>query len=117
MVLTSPWKSLSTGDQTLRKIDFYSKVNVRELLLIDREPWELRLLRLDGEHLQEIAVGKIDGDGIVERSTCPLSSGCGKAKSDRSFRSAIMTAKTGKFSWELSANARKTGFQFQARQW
>ncbi len=56
---------ISTGDQTLKKIDFYSRVSVRELLLIDREPWELRLLRLENGRLQEAAVGTIDGDTIV----------------------------------------------------
>lgn len=56
---------ISPGDQTREKIDFYSKVHVRELLLIDRQPWELQLLRLQGGRLVTVAAGKVEGVAIA----------------------------------------------------
>jgi Uma2 family endonuclease len=37
---------LSPGDRSRDKLDFYSAVGVRELLLVDRAPWSLELYRL-----------------------------------------------------------------------
>jgi Uma2 family endonuclease len=37
---------ISPGDRSRKKIPFYEKVGTRELLLIDRRPWKLSLLRL-----------------------------------------------------------------------
>ena len=38
---------ISPGDQVREKLPFYEKVAVRELLLIDRDPWSLELYRLE----------------------------------------------------------------------
>jgi Uma2 family endonuclease len=41
---------VSPNDRTRDKLEFYSSVNTRELLVIDRDPWSLELYRLvDGE--------------------------------------------------------------------
>jgi Uma2 family endonuclease len=41
---------ISPGDRSRKKLDFYAKVGVRELLLVEREPWRLELYRaLDGK--------------------------------------------------------------------
>ena len=41
---------ISPYDRSRKKLDFYAKVGVRELLLVDRKPWSLELYRLtDGE--------------------------------------------------------------------
>lgn len=37
---------VSPGDQSREKIDFYSAVQTRELLILDRDPWQLELLSL-----------------------------------------------------------------------
>ena len=37
---------VSQGDKSRDKLDFYAKVNVRELLIVDRFPWSLELYRL-----------------------------------------------------------------------
>jgi Uma2 family endonuclease len=42
---------VSRGDRSRRKLPFYSKIGVRELLLVDRKPWRLVLYRHDGEKL------------------------------------------------------------------
>jgi Uma2 family endonuclease len=49
---------LSTGDRAREKLEFYASVGVRELLIIDREPWGLELYRLDGNRLG--LVGRVD---------------------------------------------------------
>jgi Uma2 family endonuclease len=38
---------VSSHDRSRQKLDFYAAVRVRELLLIDRDPWSLELYRLD----------------------------------------------------------------------
>jgi len=41
---------ISPHDMSRKKFDFYAKVGVRELLLVDRKPWALELYRLrDGK--------------------------------------------------------------------
>ncbi len=44
----------SKGDHTLDKLDFYAKVNARELLVIDRKPWQLSLYRLSSDGRLEL---------------------------------------------------------------
>lgn len=51
---------VSPDDGAWEKIPFYSKIKVRELLIVDRDPWKLTLLRHDGDTL--VAVG----DSTVE---------------------------------------------------
>src|SRR4051794_13470322 len=41
----------SPGDRSRDKLDFYSAIGVRELLLVDRDPWQLELYRLAGGRL------------------------------------------------------------------
>jgi len=43
---------MSPGDRAYEKIPFYSQVGVRELLIIDREPWTLKLYRLENNVLE-----------------------------------------------------------------
>jgi Uma2 family endonuclease len=45
---------LSPGDRARKKFDFYAKVGVRELLLVDRKPWRLELYRLVGGRLEPV---------------------------------------------------------------
>jgi Uma2 family endonuclease len=47
---------VSDDDLTRDKIPFYSKVSMRELLLIDRDPWRLELLRLSGKKLKSVGL-------------------------------------------------------------
>jgi len=42
---------LSPKDRSREKLPFYSSVGVRELLLMDRQPWSLELFRLQGQEL------------------------------------------------------------------
>jgi Uma2 family endonuclease len=49
----------SPRDQSRAKIGFYSGLGVRELLIIDRDPWQLELFRLTGGYLQSAAVATV----------------------------------------------------------
>src|SRR5436190_16538336 len=51
----------SPGDATEEKAPFYSKVGVRELLIIHRDKRTLRLLRHDGEDLLEVSPSALEG--------------------------------------------------------
>ena len=47
-------RDLSPGDRTSQKIPFYASVNVRELLVVERDPWFIELYRLDGGKLSSV---------------------------------------------------------------
>jgi len=51
---------ISPGDRSRKKLDFYAKVGVRELLLVGRKPWAPELYRLIEGVLK--LVGKISPD-------------------------------------------------------
>jgi len=63
---------ISEGDRSRDKLEFYEKVGVQEVLLIDRFPWALELYRLDAETLQ--LVGKTDANDpkILVSANLPL---------------------------------------------
>ena len=42
---------VSPGEDPRQKLDFYAKVNTREVLIVDRNPWALELYRLAGGKL------------------------------------------------------------------
>jgi hypothetical protein len=46
----------SDNDHTWEKLAFYAKVKTRELLIVDRKPWKLTLLRLADD--QMVGVGE-----------------------------------------------------------
>lgn len=64
---------ISPHDRSREKIDFYSKVGVRELLLIDRDPWALELYRLRGGRLELIGQSTLDQPNILQSEVLPLS--------------------------------------------
>jgi Uma2 family endonuclease len=49
---------VSPDDSSRDKLDFYAKVGVRELLVIDRLPWQLELYRLDPANNRLVDVGR-----------------------------------------------------------
>jgi Uma2 family endonuclease len=51
---------VSPYDQTREKLGFYERIGTRELLIIDRDPWQLELLRLDAGKLASV------GDSTLE---------------------------------------------------
>jgi Uma2 family endonuclease len=63
---------VSPYDRTREKLDFYAKVNTRELLIIDRDPWKLELYRLTDGKLTLVADVKPD-DSAFQTTSIPLS--------------------------------------------
>jgi hypothetical protein len=45
---------VSRRDRSRRKLPFYSRIGVRELLIVDRKPWQITLYRHDGAKLQPV---------------------------------------------------------------
>ncbi|WP_435016555.1 Uma2 family endonuclease [Tundrisphaera sp. TA3] len=60
---------VSHRDRSRQKLDFYAAVGVRELLLVDRDPWALELYRLDGDHFERVDA---IADGSLMSRVLPL---------------------------------------------
>jgi Uma2 family endonuclease len=66
---------ISDYDRTREKFDFYAKVGIRELLLIDRTPWRLELYCLAGAKFKPDGVIEPDGKTVLQSGVLPLSFG------------------------------------------
>lgn len=62
----------SPGDDTELKIPFYSKINVRELLVVHRDTRHLRLYRHDGEQLMLIGESQRKKSPWLKSEVLPL---------------------------------------------
>jgi len=51
---------VSDDDRTRDKLAFYANVGTQELLIVDRDPWSLEMLRLDGVVLGSAGVSSIE---------------------------------------------------------
>jgi Uma2 family endonuclease len=59
---------VSPNDQSRQKLEFYGLVGTRELLIIDRDPWQLELYRHAQGHLNRVAsVAASDGEKIASQ--------------------------------------------------
>lgn len=63
----------SYKDRTRDKLDFYAKVETRELLLVDRHPWALELYRLDGAKLALVGKSTPADSKVLVSQVVPLS--------------------------------------------
>ena len=63
---------ISDYDRSREKFDFYAKVGVRELLLIDRNPWQLELYRLTGTRFKPAGVIEPDSKQALASQVLPL---------------------------------------------
>jgi Uma2 family endonuclease len=66
---------VSPGEDPRLKLDFYAKVNTREVLIVDRDPWALELYQLGGGKL--VLAGKSDETNpiILTSGVLPLTFG------------------------------------------
>ena len=55
---------VSTGDRSRDKLDFYARIGVRELLLIDRDPWALELYRLANGQLDLVGRSHVTSEVV-----------------------------------------------------
>jgi Uma2 family endonuclease len=63
---------VSPYDRSREKTEFYAAVGVRELLLIDRNPWSIELYRLQAGALALAAKCASSGHGEVQSSVLPM---------------------------------------------
>ncbi|WP_425616522.1 Uma2 family endonuclease [Anatilimnocola sp. NA78] len=64
---------VSPNDRTWDKLDFYAKIGTRELLIIDRDPWEITLLRLEADKLTESGRSNLTNGQELLSQTIPFS--------------------------------------------
>ena len=73
---------ISRGDRARQKLEFYAAVGVRELVVIDRDPWRIELYRPTEDTAGPVAVTLPGGDP-VETTTVPMRWSLGVANGDR----------------------------------
>ncbi len=64
---------VSDGDKSRDKLDFYADVGTRELLIIDRHPWQLTLFHLDDGTLVSAGEATAENAPVLQCQTIPLS--------------------------------------------
>jgi Uma2 family endonuclease len=62
----------SPGDETEKKIPFYTGLMVRELLIIQRDSRNVRLLRHDGQQLGDVDLTRLEGKKWLVSAVLPL---------------------------------------------
>jgi Uma2 family endonuclease len=63
---------ISPNDRTREKLPFYAKVGVRELLVIDRDPWEMELYRLHVGELRSVGISTPSRADVLNSEVVPL---------------------------------------------
>ncbi|HLQ46297.1 MAG TPA: Uma2 family endonuclease, partial [Planctomycetaceae bacterium] len=63
----------SSGERVKRKLNFYAKVGTRELLIVDRYPWNLSLYRLVDGELRLAGTSSVATGGWLVSNVLPLS--------------------------------------------
>jgi Uma2 family endonuclease len=64
---------ISPDDRSREKLEFYARVAIRELLLIDRDPWALELYRLHGDRLDLVGRATVVAPHALRSEVIPLS--------------------------------------------
>ncbi len=62
----------SPGDRTHEKIPFYSRLGVRELLIVNRQSWTLELYRQQQGSLQKAGESRPDRSDVLTSEVVPL---------------------------------------------
>ncbi len=63
----------SPGEKVKKKLSFYAKVGTRELLVLDRYPWNLSLYRLSDGELNLVGTSSVTASEWLASSVVPLS--------------------------------------------
>jgi Uma2 family endonuclease len=63
---------ISRDDQSREKLPFYGQLGVRELLLIDRDPWALELYRPHGSEMRLVARDTLEQPTTISLMVLPL---------------------------------------------
>ena len=63
---------VTPGDRTREKLDFYSAIRTREVLVVDRDPWGLELYRFRDGRLVPVGVSDIASPVVLTSEVLPL---------------------------------------------
>lgn len=63
---------VSPDDRSRDKLPFYASLGVREVLIVDRNPWSLELYRLDNGSLEEVGRSTPDDPIALRSAVLPL---------------------------------------------
>lgn len=63
---------VSPGEDPLLKLDFYSKVNVRELLIVERDPWAIEQYALQNGKLVLVGTATAANGAVLTSGVLPL---------------------------------------------
>jgi len=64
---------LSPNDKARKKLDFYAKLGVREVLILGRKPWAVELYRFADGRLTLVETSTANGSELVRSEVVPLS--------------------------------------------
>ena len=64
---------ISRYDRSRRKLPFYAKVSVRELLLVDRRPWALELYRMHEDAMELVGKSVPETSALLSSVVLPVS--------------------------------------------
>ena len=63
---------VSDNDKSRKKLDFYASVGTRELLIVDRAPWQLELFRLTDGELVSVGKSAVADGNVLTSEVVPL---------------------------------------------
>ncbi len=63
---------VSRGDRSRKKRPFYAKIGVREMMVVDRDPWAVELYRLDEGELKLVGKSTVEDSQPVASEVVPL---------------------------------------------
>ncbi|MBI3862807.1 MAG: Uma2 family endonuclease [Planctomycetia bacterium] len=63
---------VSLDDRSREKLEFYARVGVRELLIVDRDPWALEMYRLEAGELRMSGKSTVDSAVQLQSEVLPL---------------------------------------------
>lgn len=63
---------VSPGDHTRKKLEFYAQAGVREVLIVDRDPWLLELFRANGGKLISVGCSTIAQPTVLASQVLPV---------------------------------------------
>jgi Uma2 family endonuclease len=63
---------ISPNDRSRQKIEFYEQIGVRELLLVDRDPWALELYRLTEGALELVGRSTVGDSAVLSSDVLPV---------------------------------------------
>ena len=88
----------SPGDRTHEKLPFYSRLGVREVLIVDRDPWALELLRWREGSLVLVGRSTAEEGGKLASEIVPLEFELAAAKPRPAIRVVQLTSER---TWEV----------------